>query len=370
MRRSRNDAAGLQAIAVKLMFVYWAMEDQGSGLVIQGYTEAARALGHEVSVYGRWIPGKINPVIPLNYSLDIDSADAIVFIFEWTTRLKPGDQLDLARIVGRIPRRRRVILDGDGKYNDVIQVADDYNHASANEAQEWIEACDSLSDKICQPTLHPLRPNVIPFLFYAYNPSWQRSIESDSKDYDMLYVGHSKFRWSPMARVLAGIEPIRSQLGRLGLVGYGWDHPPQWANSMQLERAYFADTRQLDAMRIETLAPVRFEFVIDWMSKARFNPVLLRSVFGHLRIVTPRLFETVAADTIPLFVLEPNHAEEIYGEQGLELVLPEQAPHEKILDIVRHPEHYRDVVAAMRQHLAASHSHTARLRRLIEIIES
>ena len=82
---------------MRLMFVYWAFEDQGSGLVIQGYTEAARMLGHEVAVYGRWIPGKVNPRIPLNYSLDLASADAVVFIFEWTTQLKPGDRLDLVR---------------------------------------------------------------------------------------------------------------------------------------------------------------------------------------------------------------------------------------------------------------------------------
>src|SRR5215510_14321747 len=102
---------------MRLMFVYWAFEDQGSGLVIQGYTQAAQALGHEVAVYGRG-----NPKIPLNYSLDIESADAVIFIFEWTTDLVQGDRLDLARLVGKVPRRRRVILDGDGNYNDVIRV--------------------------------------------------------------------------------------------------------------------------------------------------------------------------------------------------------------------------------------------------------
>jgi hypothetical protein len=106
------------------------------------------------------------------------------------------------------------------------------------------------------------------------------------------------------------------------------------------------------------------------MSKARFNPVLLRPLFRHLRIVTPRLFETVAANTIPLFVLDPMHAREIYGEQALELVLPEEHPQEKILDIIHHPERYRDVVMGIRQHLIENHSHSARFRRLTEIIQS
>src|SRR5262249_29866508 len=157
--------------------------------------------------------------------------------------------------------------DGDGKYNDLLRVADDYNHATEEDARRWIDACDSLSDKICQPTLHPLKSNVIPFLFYAYNPSWERPIRSENKEFEMIYVGHSKCRWCPMSRVLRGIEPVRSRLGRIGLVGYGWDTPPHWATSMRLEEAYFADTAQLERLAVEPLPPVRFECVIEWMSK-------------------------------------------------------------------------------------------------------
>jgi hypothetical protein len=40
------------------------------------------------------------------------------------------------------------------------------------------------------------------------------------------------------------------------------------------------------------------------------------------------------------------------------------------LEIVQHPERYHDAVTGIRRHLAERHSHTARLRRLIEIIES
>jgi len=185
-----------------------------------------------------------------------------------------------------------------------------------------------------------------------------------------MYVGHSKFRWQPMMRVVKGIEMVRQQLGRIGLVGYGWDSPPHWANSMNLEHAYFSDEGRLRKLHVETLPPVRFEHVIDWMSKGRINPVLIRPLFGQLRIVTPRLFESVAANTIPLFVLDPMHAQEIYGEQALELVLPEDNPQEKILDIINNPNRYRDVVTGIRQHLVENHSHSARLRRLTEIIQS
>ena len=98
--------------------------------------------------------------------------------------------------------------------------------------------------------------------------------------------------------------------------------------------------------------------------------MLLRPLFGKLRLVTPRLFETVAANTIPLFVLDALHVSEIYGEEALDLVLSEDNPQEKIMDIVQNPKRYSDVVEGIRKHFTEKHSHVARLRRLIEIIES
>src|SRR5215467_4539074 len=193
--------------SMRIMFVYWAFEDQGSGRLIQGYTKAAQQLGHEVVVYG-----KQNPKIPLNYSRDVNSADAVVFIFEWTTDLLQGDHLDLARLVAKIPRKRRVILDGDGNHNDLIRVGRDYNHADVAARDRWISVCESLSDKICQPTMRPLRNDVRTFLFYCYNPEWEAPLDFDRKEFGMLYVGHSKFRWSPMRRVLDAIAPVRQRV--------------------------------------------------------------------------------------------------------------------------------------------------------------
>jgi hypothetical protein len=345
------------------MFVYWAFEDQGSGLVIQGYCDAAKALGHDVAVYGR-----PNPKIPLNYSLDITAADAVVFIFEWTTQLLGGDALDLMRLVTKIPRRRRVILDGDGNYNDVIRVGCDYNHRDAAEGQRWIAICDSLSDKICQPTLHPLRSNVRPFLFYSYSRSWERPL-GGPKPYSMIYVGHSKFRWRPMHAVLRAIQPVRRQLGRVALLGHGWDALPPWAVPMRLEDAYYSDAAYLRQLDVEVLPPIPFETVIDWMGKAMFNPVITRPTFSALRLVTPRFFETPAADTILVFGLEPDHVAEIYGPDAGELTLRDDGG-EMFVDMMCRPEHYGGLVRGIRQHLAAHHSQIVRLRELIEIIES
>src|SRR5262249_60807313 len=103
--------------SMRLLSVYWAFENQGSGLLIQAYAEAARKLGHEIVVYGR-----PEPSIPLTYTLDVGSCDAVLFIFEWTTALMRGDNLDWVRLFNSVPRKRRVILGGDGDYKESIAV--------------------------------------------------------------------------------------------------------------------------------------------------------------------------------------------------------------------------------------------------------
>ncbi len=349
---------------MRIMFVYWPFEDQGSGLVIQGYSEAAHALGHEVVVYGR-----PNATIPLDYSRDVGSADALIFIFEWTTTLWEADALDLLRLVSTVPRHRRVVLDGDGNYNELIRANGDYNHRTEVDSRRWTEICDSLTDKICQPTFHPLRKNVRTFLFYSYNPAWATPLDFRNKEYGMIYVGHSKFRWWPMLNVLRAIEPIRARVGRIGLVGYGWSCLPPWASHMKLEAAYYADAAYLGELKAEVLDPVPFEHVIQWMSKAVFNPVISRPTFSAMRLVTPRFFETPAASTIPVFGLDEAHAEEIYGPPARELVLGADAS-KQLLDMIERPAHYADLVVQIRRYLAEHHSQTARLRELVDIIES
>jgi hypothetical protein len=347
------------------MFVYWAFEDQGSGLLIQGYTKAANKLGHEVVVYG-----KPNPKIPLNYSLDVSSADAVVFIFEWTTDLLQGDHLDLAHLLTRVPRRRRVILDGDGNYNDLVQVGGDYNHTDTVARNSWMSVCDSLSDKICQPTMHPLRDDVRTFLFYCYNPDWEAPFDFACKEFGMLYVGHSKFRWEPMRRVLEALAPVRERVGRIGVVGHGWEALPPWAVPMKMEDAYYTDVDYMRSLGVEFLAPIPFGQVVGRMGTAWFNPVISRPTFNQMRLVTPRFFETPASSTIPIFGLDAAYVAEIYGECAIELVLPCHRAEEKIADIFERPTYYSDIVMRIRQHLTQNHSQQKRLQELIEIIES
>lgn len=350
---------------MKLVFVYYAYENQGSELDLQGYARAARELGHEVTVYG-----PPNRKIPLSYSMDLRHTDAVVFVFEWTTGLQHGDRLDWARLLAATPRRRRIVIDCDGRYNDVLIAHGDFNHRNEAESAWWIDFCDSLSDKICQPTPRPVRPNVRPFLFHLYDPSWEAPLEFAGKEFDLVYVGHSKFRWRGMARMLQALEPVRDKVGRIALFGHGWAGLPHWAAEMGIEDIFRIDPDYLATLDVEPMQPVPFAEVIRTMSRGVFNPVVYRPLFERLGMVTCRTFETLAAGTIPLFVLNPDYVRDVYGDGALELVLGDERPHEKVLDILAQPGHYAEIVRAIRADFRWWHSPQARLRELIEIIES
>ncbi len=348
---------------MRLLFVTSAHENHGSAQDIYHYARAAEALGHEVAVYSPPKSGRFR------YSLDVESADAAVFVFEVGTYLR---RLDRLRFLARIPRHRRVVVDCDGKYNDPIGLVGDVNHRDEEGSRRWREVCESLSDKICQPTLQPLRANVRPFLFHGYSREWEVPLTfNGGKPYGMVYVGNNWFRWRSLRRLLETIEPIRAEVGRIALVGNGWRAPPERRDLGVPDYAYETDARFLEQIGgVELLPPVAFHEVVRWMSQGVFSPVLLRPLFDYLRLVTCRTFETPAAGTIPLFAQDDAHVRDVYGEEALELVLPGEELEEKILDVLRRPERYAEIVRGIREHLRVHHSYESRLRELVEIVKS
>jgi hypothetical protein len=348
---------------MRLMFIHHVLEDRGSAQDMFQYAHTARALGHEVVLFGA-------PTGPsaFRYTTDVTSADAAIFIFEFTTELQFGDLLAWARILARIPRARRVVIDCDGKYNDAIHITGDLNHASADLSRDWLDICDSISDTILQPTYHPRRPNVKPFFFHGYDPSWEVPLEFDGKEFGMVYVGNNWFRWRSLRRVLDTVEPVLQRVGPIAIVGNGWDRPAPWAKAVLPQDAYYRDVDYLRRLNVQVMPPIRFDEVIAWMSRGLFSPVIYRPLFDHLQLVTCRTFETPAANTIPLFCQERQFVSDVYGPAGLELVLPHERPQDKIVDLFERRNHYRDVVSELRHVLNERYSYAARIRELLEIV--
>jgi hypothetical protein len=348
---------------MRLMFVYWKLDDAGSAHSIHRLAEAARRAGHEIVLYS-----PPDPRYPTECSLDVESADTVVFLLEWNIYLHHDEPLDIEGAMRRCPRERRIVIDNDGMYNDALSVDGDYNHRSAEDARIRAELYDRISDRIFQPTLQPLRPGVSTYLFHGYEPELEHDLPPGPREYGMVYVGSNWFRWGPMQRVLRSVEPIRDRVGRIRLAGHDWLGAPWWIESPLRDEAYRTDPKLLAGLDVEVTPPVPVDQVVPTMSRALWNPVLARPTFNHLRLVHPRLFETPAAGTIPLFDLDEAHVKELYGEPALELVLGGD-PTDRIADVLDRREHYAAVVARVRGHLAEHHSYDARLRELVALVE-
>jgi hypothetical protein len=351
---------------MRFVFVYWRIHNAGSAQTLFSYAEAAKQLGHEVVLYG-----PPDPAGRFNCELNVRPDDAVIFILEWNLgdhRLMGLSEVNLARLLATVPRDRRIVLDNDGMYNDFTRVDGDYTHADEHASQKRIDFIESLSDRIYQPSYHPIRANVGTFIFHGYRPEWEVPLDFGNKEFGMFYVGSNWFRWRAMLKVLRTIEPIRDRIGRIGLLGHDWARMPEWVPSPLKEEAYFTDPKYLERLNVEILPAVPVEQVIPSMSRGTFNPVLVRPTFNHLRMMNPRLFETPAANTIPLFNLDHEYVCETYGEEAGRLVLGDDGA-ELILDVLRQPEHYAPIVTVMRRYLAEKHSFAVRVRDLVNIMK-
>jgi hypothetical protein len=74
---------------MRLMFVYWKLENAGSAQTIFNFAEAAKRLGHEVVLYA-----PEDPTSRFQCSLDLESADGVIFVLEWNIYIHQSHKLD------------------------------------------------------------------------------------------------------------------------------------------------------------------------------------------------------------------------------------------------------------------------------------
>ena len=120
--------------------------------------------------------------------------------------------------------------------------------------------------------LRPLRPNVRPFFFHAYNPAWEAAARVPRQ---AIRHGVRRQQLVPLAalrRVLEAVEPIRPEVGRIGLVGQGWDGERPGADPWLRATRYYTDPGYLRKMGVEMLPPVRFDQVDRLHGQGVFSP--------------------------------------------------------------------------------------------------
>jgi hypothetical protein len=346
---------------VKILFVMKHRGNAGNTHAVANYMRVGPAHGHTVAMYGA-----PQPYLPdLQFSVDIRAFDRIVYLFESELyRVKPMQEVTM---LGTFPRQHRLIFDMDGMYNPVIVIDGyDFNHRDEASRAEWVAFYDTLSDRVVKPTLaRPDNPRVTALPIYGYDPALQVDpAKAPPKQFDILHVGHNWWRWKEVAgELLPAFEQIRDQVGEIGFVGLWWDRPPIEGPEAGPEEAFRSDPEAFRRLRIHSTDAVMYTDVISTMSSAKINIFTQRPVLHHLKHLTLKYFEIFCADTIPLLMLDRDHAAAVYGPAGRELTLPGRVA-EKLLDALRRPDHYRGLVQDVRRHLVAHYSYDQRVEEL------
>lgn len=293
------------------------------------------------------------PVAKRNWQPDI-----FVIVYETYPFLSPED---IDQICKQIPRSKRIVIDPDGKYSKPVPSKDNTNHDIPNSYEHWTELYDSLSDTILQPFLgSTTTKNLKPFLYFGIGDVIQEK-DPSGKDFDLLYVGNNWHRWRDIRWLVETIAPIRNRLKRVALVGQHWSNEVMQG----YEDATYSDPEFLKRNHIEILDSAPYGHIEEAMSRGLFHPVLVRPILNELHFVTPRMFETFAADTIPLIPAYFTHAIKLYGDEIKQLTLSDN-PAGLIIKILDNYDKYRKLTRDIRETLKTRHSYKTRLAELLE----
>jgi hypothetical protein len=351
---------------MRILFAMDQRVDRGSIQSISSYVRAGDEAGYDICLYGR-----ADPRFPtVRFSTDVGAFDYVVFLVEswrhWMSALR------MPRVLADVPRYRRAIVDADGMYNQIVSTDSyDRNYAYEWTREEWFAHYGIVADKILQPSFTPREPRARKLLFYGYDER-QRVPPgaSPAKTFDILCVGHNWWRWRQISReLLPAIERVRSQIGDIGFIGSWWDTIPAGALELGVESAFGTDPEWLRRLRIQVRPSVGYTEVVNVMSTGRINIMTQRPLFRELKILTSKYFEVFSADTVPLVMIDPDHAELVYGPAGRELALRDGTA-DTLLAVLRCPRKYREIVEEVRQHLLAHHTYRNRVQELVAALKA
>jgi hypothetical protein len=345
---------------MNVLFVMDRRVDAGSIQAICNYARAGNELGHRFALFGR--PDSRFPHLRL--TTKAFSFDYVVFVVE--SSLDWMDALRMPRLLREVPRERRAILDADGMYNEVIAIEGyDGNHISRSDCERWRRHYAKVSDTVLQPTLEPREPGAVALPFYGYDPGAViRAETAPPKRFDILHVGHNWWRWRELSsELLPAIARARGHFDGICFIGSWWNGAPP-STPEHHQPAFRVEQEELRRLRIQVEPAVHYTSVTRAMSEGRINIMTQRPLFRRLRLFTSKYFEIFTADTIPLVLLDADHAQSVYGPAGRELAL--RGPiDEKLVDAISRPGRYRDIVEEVRAHLTRHHSYELRVQQLV-----
>lgn len=331
----------------------------GSSNALLGYVRAGEVLGYDIRVssFG-YVDDVIKATVPVadrNWRPDL-----FIIVFESYPFLTSKDVEDICAL---IPRSKRIIIDPDGKYSKPSFSAGDTNHLSQDSYKFWANLYDSLSDIILQPYPGtPITQKVKSFLYFGIDKNVV-GLSKQPKDYDLMYIGNNWYRWHDIYKFVQLITPIRNRLKKVALVGNYWSSDVM----LDYEEATYSDPNFLNQNGIEILKSAPYGKVEETMSRSLLNPIFVRPILNHLGFVTPRMFETFNADTVPLVPYYFTHATRLYGKEIINLTMSDNP--EDIIKILDNYDTYLNLSREIREMLKVKHSYEIRLNELVKFAQ-
>lgn len=334
----------------------------GSSNTLLGYVKAGKALNWDIKVseFG-YIDRNIRKIVPVadkNWKPDL-----LVMVYESYPFLS-SENID--EICTLIPRSKRILVDPDGKYSEPCVVGKDTNHENSDSYNYWTSLYDSLSDSILQPCVYKkpkTKKNLYPFLYFGIDnklPDFSRT----PKKYDLLYLGNNWYRWHDIKWLVKTIKPIRSQIKRVALMGDYWSKEIM----EEFKDATFSEPDLLRKNNIKIVNSAPYGQVEKTMSTGFLNPIFIRPILCKLGFATPRMFETIMADTTPLIPSYFRYADLLYGDLIEHFKLTNKNSTEDIKKIFREYKKNTKLIWKIRNSLKVRHSYQVRLKELLNYV--
>ncbi|WP_431681202.1 glycosyltransferase family protein [Kitasatospora sp. KL5] len=300
----------------------------GSSHVIAEYVKVAPVLDCEVALAGPLcrLDDQIPTLLPVVD--DLAWGTHLVLVFEGRQFLDDR-KIELCE---RFPRERRIVLDPDAHWGGPTTLGAD-DSAGPYGHQQWQELYRGLSDHVLQPRLGEL-PDGARFFPYFGMPRPVRRPEQaphpSQLPYELQYVGANWWRWDALAALVEAARSARPPLTRLRVAGRWWTGTPHpdHLTATSNRPGWLTDRG------VSVTGPVPFGKVLAQMAKAAVTPVLARPLLAHQRLLTPRMFETVAAGTMPALPPELAYTTDLYGDEITPFILGDD-PAEDLARLLR-----------------------------------
>jgi hypothetical protein len=309
---------------IRLLVIGEFVYSSGSSNVLREYVRAASGSDVQIQVSTEFGRSDRRVRAELPHTSDSRWATHAAVIYEGRPFL---DEAALSRLDQLVPRGQRVVVDCDGHRSPLVQVGRD-NNAWPCGAASWQAAFDDAGVVTLQPALAAPPAGTIAWPYFGFPNApggrrWPRR-----QDLDVQYVGNNWFRAEVLLSVFAAARRARPT-ARLRVRGRGWDG----SSLPGLEHATYADPEAFRRLGVEVRPSAPFGKVVDSLGKGAITPVLVRQVLSRLALLTPRMLETSAATTLPVYLEQDRYISNLYEDGGAFCLDEDPAGHiEQLLD--------------------------------------